>query len=176
VRALVFLNTARMGSYAEAIARHVDVADTRAQGRTKAGAAASANAELGGGLGVFARASFDDGQNETWAFTEIDRSFAAGAVQSGSRWGREHDEAGAAVVVSGLSAAHRSYLATGNYGFLIGDGGLRYGLEVLGELYYRFALTDHVALGVNYQPVLNPAFNRDRGPVHIFTGRAHVAF
>ena len=35
--------------------------------------------------------------------------------------------AGAAVVFSALSAAHRAYLASGGYGFLIGDGALRYG-------------------------------------------------
>jgi high affinity Mn2+ porin len=47
---------------------------------------------------------------------------------------------------------------------------------VLGEIFYRAALTPQISLGVNYQPLFNPAYNRDRGPVHIFTGRAHVAF
>jgi len=176
VRALAFLNTAHMGSYAQAVARRVDVSGTRADGRTKAGAAASGNYDFGGGLGCFARASFNDGQNESWAFTEIDRSLAVGAVQSGARWGRERDEAGAALVVSGLSAAHRSYLASGGYGFLIGDGALNYEAEVLGELFYRAALDEQISVGVNYQPLFNPAYNRDRGPVHIFTARAHVAF
>jgi high affinity Mn2+ porin len=176
VRALAFLNTAHMGNYAQALARRVDVSQTRADGRTKAGAAASANYDLGGGVGCFARASFNDGQNESWAFTEIDHSLAIGAIHSGARWGRERDEAGAALVVSGLSAAHRSYLAAGGYGFLIGDGALNYGAEVLGELFYRAALDERISLGVNYQPLLNPAYNRDRGPVHIFTARAHVAF
>jgi hypothetical protein len=82
----------------------------------------------------------------------------------------------AALVVSGLSAVHRAYLAGGGYGFLIGDGRLRYGAEVLGEVFYRAALTGQVSLGGTYQPVFNPAYNRDRGPVHIFTGRVHVAF
>jgi len=26
------------------------------------------------------------------------------------------------------------------------------------------------------KPILNPAFNADRGPIHVFTGRAHIAF
>jgi high affinity Mn2+ porin len=176
VRVLGFLNTAHMGNYAEAIERQVDVSQTRANGRTKAGMAASANWDFGAGLGAFVRGSLNDGKNETWAFTEIDRSLALGAVQSGARWGRELDEAGAAVVVSGLSSEHRSYLAGGGYGFLIGDGALSYALEVLGEVYYRAALTRQISLGVNYQPIFNPAYNRDRGPVHVFTGRAHVAF
>ncbi len=178
-RVLLFLNVAPMGSYRQAVedpGAGLDVTATRTQGRTKAGFAASANQDLGGGLGAFLRVSFNDGSNETWAFTEIDRSLALGAVQSGSRWGRPDDEAGVGLVVSGLSDPHRRYLEAGGYGFIIGDGGLRYAVEVLGELYYRLALTRQVSLGVNYQPVFNPAFNADRGPVHVFTGRAHVAF
>ncbi len=176
VRVLGFLNTADMGSYAQANAGHLQVEDTRAQGRTKAGMAASANYDFGRGLGAFIRASFNDGKNETWAFTEIDRSLAVGVVQSGARWGRERDEAGAGLVVSGLSGPHRAYLEGGGYGFIIGDGALHYGAELLGELFYRAGVTEQVSLGVNYQPILDPAFNRDRGPVHVFTGRAHIAF
>lgn len=177
VRVLAFLNTARMGSYDAALAASPaapDVAATRADGRTKAGLAASANQELGGGLGAFVRASWSDGRNESWAFTEIDRSVAAGLVQSGARWRRPRDEAGAAVVVSGLSGPHRRYLAAGGRGFLLGDGALRYGPEVLGEVYYRAAVTREVSAGVGYQPILNPGFDRDRGPAHVFTGRVHV--
>ena len=178
-RVLAFLNTAHMGSYEQALQSlpsAPDVTATRATGRTKAGFAASANQDLGGGLGVFLRLSYNDGKNETWAFTEIDRSIAGGAVQSGSRWGRPDDEAGIALVVSGLSDEHRRYLAAGGLGFIIGDGRLSYAPEILGEAYYRFALTREVALGVNYQPVVHPAYNSDRGPVHVFTGRVHVAF
>ena len=170
-RVLAFLNTARMGSYDEAIAAKTDVANTRAEGRTKGGFAASANQDFGDGLSGFVRASWSDGANETWAFTEVDRSLALGAVK---RWLLL--EGGAAVVVSGLSHAHRAYLESGGYGFLIGDGALHYAPEILGELYLRVGLTPEISLGVNYQPILNPAYNQDRGPVHVFTARAHVAF
>jgi high affinity Mn2+ porin len=177
-RILGFLNDARMGSYRQALDDprfRLDVTATREFGRTKAGFAASVEQELGAGLGAFARLSYNDGANETWAFTEIDRSIALGAVQSGSPWGRPGDEAGAAVVVSGLSALHRSYLAAGGYGFIIGDGALRYGVEVVGEAFYRLALTREISVGANYQPIFDPAFNRDRGPIHVFTGRLHAS-
>jgi high affinity Mn2+ porin len=177
-RILGFLNVARMGSYRQALEDPrfgLDVTATRAPGRTKAGFAASAEQALGGGLGVFARVSYNDGANETWAFTEIDRSLALGAVQSGARWGRPGDEAGLGVVVSGLSSLHRRYLAAGGYGFILGDGALRYGPEVVGEAYYRLALTQEISAGVSYQPILDPAYNRDRGPVQVVTGRLHVA-
>jgi high affinity Mn2+ porin len=177
-RVLGFLNTAPMGSYRQALEERSppDVTATRASGRTKAGFAASANLDVGAGLGAFVRLSYNDGANESWAFTEIDRSVVLGAVQSGARWGRPDDEAGAAVVLSGLSGPHRRYLAAGGFGFIIGDGALTYGHEILGELYYRLALTKEVSLGGNYQPIINPAFNRDRGPIHVFTARAHIAF
>jgi high affinity Mn2+ porin len=175
----VFLNTARMGSYDQALALSPaapDVTATRATGRTKAGFAASANQDLGSGLGVFLRVSYNDGRNESWAFTEIDRSIAGGLVQSGSRWGRPDDEAGLGLVVSGLSDPHRRYLAAGGYGFIIGDGALTYAPEILAEVYYRLALTREIAIGGNYQPIFHPAHNADRGPAHVFTGRVHVAF
>jgi high affinity Mn2+ porin len=178
-RALAFLNTAHMGSYDAALAlspTSPDVTATRATGRTKSGFATSANQELGGGLGAFLRVSYNDGRNETWAFTEIDRSIAGGLVQAGSRWGRPDDEAGLAVVASGLSEPHRRYLAAGGYGFIIGDGALRYAPEIVGEIYYRAAVTREVSVGVNYQPIFHPAYNADRGPVQVLTGRVHVAF
>lgn len=178
-RALVFLNTAHMGNYRQALAMSPsapDVTATRMDGRTKAGFAASVNQDLGDGLGAFARLSANDGANETWAFTEIDRSLALGVVQSGSRWGRPGDEAGLGVVLSGLSDSHRRYLAAGGYGFIIGDGALGYAPELLAEVYYRLALTREVSIGASYQPVVNPAFNADRGPIHVFTGRMQAAF
>jgi len=176
-RILGFLNDARMGSYRWAIedpSYRLDITATRKFGRTKAGFAASVNQDFGAGVGGFARISYDDGANETWAFTEIDHSLAFGVVQSGSRWGRPGDQAGLAMVLSGQSALHREYLAAGGYGFIIGDGALRYGLEILGEAYCRFAVTQALSVGVNYQPIFNPGFNRDRGPIHVFSGRVHV--
>ncbi len=176
-RVLAFLNRADMGSYREALETAApDVTATRRPGRTKAGVAGSANVDAGGGLAAFIRASWNDGRNESWAFTEIDRSVATGVVQSGARGGRPDDEAGAAAVVSGLSDLHRRYLAAGGRGFILGDGALRYAPEILGELYYRVALRKELAAGVNYQPILHPGFNADRGPVHVLTGRVHVAF
>ena len=179
VRALVFRNRAPMGSYQEAMAAggRPDIIATRVDGREKAGFAASWNQDLTGTAAAFARVSANDGATETWAYTEIDRSFAVGAVQGGAPWGRPSDEAGAAVVISGLSGRHRAYLAAGGYGFIIGDGALaRYGSEVLGELYYRLQLGQFTQLSALYQPVVNPAYNIDRGPIHVFTARVHVGF
>jgi high affinity Mn2+ porin len=179
-RLLLFLNDARMGSYQQALDNPPpsgpDVTASRAYGRLKYGFAASANQDFGRGLAAFVRVSWDNGATETWAFTEIDRSIALGATQSGAPWGRPDDQVGLGIVGSGLSSLHRQYLAAGGYGFIIGDGALNYGIEVLGEVYYQFALTRAVLLGVTYQPIFNPAYNRDRGPINVFTGRVHIEF
>jgi len=177
---LLFLNTARMGSYEQVLANpglyDNSVAATRADGRHKYGFALSVEQQLTNTMGAFMRLSWNDGHNESWAFTEIDRSLALGATQNGGPWRRPNDIVGAAVVASGLSSWHERYLAGGGYGFLIGDGALNYGLEVIGDLYYKVQINDMIAFSAIYQPIVNPAYNRDRGPVQIFTGRIHVAF
>jgi high affinity Mn2+ porin len=177
---LGFVNTARMGSYAQVLSNPVlyghDVANTRADGRTKYGFALSVEQQITKSLGAFARVSWNDGRNESWAFTEIDHSLALGAVQRGRIWARPSDEAGVAVVVSGLSPLHERYLASGGYGFIIGDGKLRYAPEVVADLYYSVRLTEYLTLSGFYQPIVNPAYNEDRGPIHVFSGRLRAAF
>jgi high affinity Mn2+ porin len=177
---LLFWNRARMGSYEQVLADPAaygnSVAATRADGRNKYGFAVSVEQQLTTTMGAFLRLSWNDGHNESWAFTEIDRSFALGATQNGKLWRRPADIVGAAVVVDGLSPWHERYLEGGGYGFIIGDGALNYGLEVVGDLYYKIQLSDALSLSAIYQPIVNPAYNRDRGPVQIFTARLHVAF
>jgi high affinity Mn2+ porin len=180
-RLMFYLNTADMGNYRDAInaappGMVPDVIATRAQGRTKAGFAASADQQLGETWSGFARLSWNDGQNETWAYTEIDQSLALGFIRSGAAWKRPTDEVGIGLVVSGISAVHREYLRAGGLGFILGDGGLDYGLEILGELYYRLAFNKQFWLIGTYQPVIDPGYNRARGPVNIFSARLHVAF
>ncbi|HEY5374886.1 MAG TPA: carbohydrate porin, partial [Polyangiaceae bacterium] len=89
---------------------------------------------------------------------------------------RERDEAGAAFVLNGLSSPHRAYLAGGGLGFILGDGALNYAPEMQFDTYYKLSLADNVSFSSIYQPVINPGYNRDRGPVHVLTGRLHVAF
>jgi high affinity Mn2+ porin len=178
-RVLLFANQARMGSYEQALndpSAGLDVTATRTDGRKKYGAALSADQELTETLGAFLRASYNDGHNETWAFTEIDRSVAFGLVQRGAPWSRSDDEAGVAVVFDGLSPWHRRYLEAGGYGFLLGDGALHYGLEVVTDIYYKAQLTPEMAFSAIYQPIVNPGYNQDRGPVHVFSGRFRAAF
>lgn len=177
---LVFLNEARMGNYdqvnANRAAYNNDIAATRADGRTKYGFALSMEQKLTPSTGAFLRWSANDGRNESWAFTEIDRSLAVGVVQDGAVWKRDQDEVGVALVVNALSPQHKRYLEGGGYGFIIGDGALNYAPEMISDIYYKAHVADHVSLSGIYQPIINPGYNHDRGPVNVFTARLHVAF
>jgi high affinity Mn2+ porin len=179
-RLLLFLNDARMGSYQQVVddpeRYNNDIAASREFGRTKYGFAISVDQRLNDTLGAFLRISANDGANESWAFTEIDRSLGLGLVQSGKPWCRDGDEVGLGVVVNGLSGPHRRYLAGGGYGFIIGDGALDYALEVVGDLYYRVQIMPFVAFSGIYQFIANPAYNAARGPVHVFSARLRIAF
>ena len=59
---------------------------------------------------------------------------------------------------------------------LIGDGQLNYRREQILETYYAYALTKQLTLTADYQLITNPAYNADRGPVHVFSGRFHGEF
>jgi high affinity Mn2+ porin len=127
-------------------------------------------------VGLFARASWNDGQNESLSFTDIDRSVSAGLSIKGSRWGRANDTIGLGGAINGLSAAHRDFLAAGGIGLMIGDGRLNYGTERILESYYAYAIDKNYSFTADYQLIANPAYNRDRGPVSIFSGRLHGEF
>jgi high affinity Mn2+ porin len=175
LREWVFLNRAHMGSYSEALALmpvNPDITLTR-EYRFKYGFGGNLEQEVARDVGVFVRAGWNDGRTESWAFTEVDRTAAAGVLVKGSYWRRPGDEAGLAGVVNGLSGPHRDYLAAGGVGFIIGDGRLRYAPEQIGELYYSWRLAPGIFVTFNVQGVVNPAYNADRGPVAIFGLRVH---
>jgi high affinity Mn2+ porin len=181
VRVLGFYNYAPMGNYREAIALNPAAPDLEAVSGTttsKYGFGINAEQALPHDFGVFARAAWNDGTNETWAFTEIDRSASIGAVKSGTAWHRAHDHVGLAYCVSGLSDPHRDYLAAGGTGFMLGDGTLRYSPEQLAELYYQAEVVpEHFYVTGTAQAILNPGYNADRsGPVGVFSVRAHMRF
>jgi high affinity Mn2+ porin len=178
VAVLGYLNQAHMGSYRESIAEmpvNPDITQTRAY-RIKYGFGMSAEQELTDGVGLFFRAGWNDGQTESWAFTEIDQTICCGVLFSGSRWRRKNDSLGLAVVANGLSNAHRDYLAAGGIGFIIGDGKLHYAPEEIAEVFYNFALRPGAVIGFGFQGVNHPAYNQDRGPVAIAAIRVHFEF
>ena len=178
VRLLGYFTTTHMGNYNKSIKDDPttpDVISTRQYGRTKYGFGINAEQSITKDAGIFFRTSWNDGKNETWAFTEIDHSISAGLSTNGNKWKRPNDNMGVAYVVSGISAPHRNYLQSGGKGFMLGDGQLNYGLEQLAELYYSAELKKNsLFLSGFYQFLVNPGYNKDRGPVNVFSIRVHV--
>ena len=180
LRILGFLNNGKFGNYDQAIAQNPKapvVDSTQAYGRHKYGFGINADQYLTKDFGIFAKVSYNDGHTQTWFFTEIDRSLTFGGVLKGTQWKRGEDEVGLAFIANGLSAPHRDYLADGGYGFLIGDGKLNYDPEMIAEIYYKLnAYQKKFFLTPDYQFIINPAYNHDRGPVNVFSIRAHIEF
>jgi high affinity Mn2+ porin len=178
VRILGFKNVANMGNYDVAnIAKKPDISKAREEGRTKYGIGINAEYNHKNDWGVFTRMSYNDGKNETWAFTEIDQSFSLGLNLLGKMWGRPNDFAGFAIAINGLSKSHQKYQELGGKGFMIGDGNLNYGTEKIAEAFYSFTIPNSkFILSPDYQFALNPAYNRDRGPIHFFGLRFHTEF
>jgi high affinity Mn2+ porin len=177
LRALAFWNRAHMGLYQAALEgpRPPDVTLSR-EYRSKTGLGLNWEQEVADGVGAFARAGFDDGRTETWAYTEIDRSISAGLSFGGKRWGRPDDTLGIAGVANGLSGDHRRYLEAGGYGFIVGDGRLNYEPEQIIESYYNWKPSKWLTMALDYQFVGNPGYNHDRGPVSVFAVRAHAEY
>ena len=179
LRLLAFRDRARMGGFRDALAAAdggiPDVAQVRRE-RSKTGFGVSAEQALGENAGLFARASWNDGRSETYAFTEIERSVSAGIVLQGAAWNRAGDSAGLAVARNGLSAAHRAYLAAGGVGAFIGDGRLDYRPESIAEAWYRIPLAKGAELTLDVQHIANPGYNRARGPVDVGSLRLHLSY
>lgn len=181
LRLLVFRNKVVMGGFRDALALAAlqggapDVSLVRKE-RVKYGFGVNAEQSVTGDLGVFGRASWNDGASETYAFTEIERSLSAGAALKGTQWNRGADTLGLALVRNGLSAAHRDYLAAGGHGAFIGDGKLNYRNENIVEAYYSAAVVNGAWLTLDLQHIANPAYNADRGPVRIASLRLHAQF
>src|SRR5262245_40937969 len=178
LRFLAYLNNAHMGNYRQALLLmpvNPDITLTRAY-RIKYGFGLNWEQELREDFGVFARLGWNDGHTESWAFTEIDATAALGLSLKGMCWGRKKDEVGAALVINGLSNGHRDYLAAGGLGFIIGDGRLSYGEEMILETYYNWQVRKGIEISLDFQAVENPAYNRDRGPVAILGLRVHMEY
>jgi high affinity Mn2+ porin len=58
-------------------------------------------------------------------------------------------------------------------GFIIGEGRLNYAPESIAEAYYAWHAIRDWTFTLDYQRIVNPAYNRDRGPVSVGTLRVH---
>lgn len=183
VRLLSYVNTANMGNYREAIENFLngqgsvpDIISTRRQGRQKYGFGLNFEQELTPHVGAFGRVGWSDGRNESFAYTEVDRTVELGVFTKGDWWHRADDRAGAVFVANAIVAAHQQYLALGGLGFILGDGGLTYGPEKIFEGFYTAHVWRGFFASFDLQHVNNPGYNQARGPVFVPGLRLHVDF
>ena len=183
VRLLAYLNQANMGNYREAIDDYLhhetprpDIVAARVQGRHKYGFGLNFEQAITPEIGVFGRLGWSDGRNESFAYTEVDRTLELGAFSTGTSWRRKSDRAGVVFVANGIVAAHQEYLALGGLGFLLGDGALTYGPEKIFEGFYTAHLWRGFFASFDLQHINNPGYNQARGPVLVPGLRLHLDF
>jgi high affinity Mn2+ porin len=183
VRLLGYANHANMGAYSVATVNFLagktpkpDITAHSLQTTTKYGFGVNVEQPLTDWLGIFARWGWNEGQHESYAYTEVDETEQVGAGAQGAKWKRKLDRAGLAFISNGISRDHQQYLALGGVGFLLGDGNLNYGRENILETYYTLHVWRGIFTSLDAQYIRNPGYNRDRGPVFAPALRLHVEF
>lgn len=184
LRVGAFTNVGRTADYRTALASADilglpdpnDAALLTRRDRRKSGFYVNLEKALTDDLGLFARASWNDGRSAILSFTDIDRSLSGGFALKGTMWDRPKDTIGLGATYNVISKAHHDYLAAGGLGLLLGDGRLNYAPERALEAYYKLNLAGPVDLTFDYQLVTRPGYNADRGPVNLFAARLHAEF
>jgi high affinity Mn2+ porin len=176
-----FLTRGRMGSFEDAIqlaavtGGPADIAAVRHY-NSRGGVSLNLEQQITKELGLFARAGWANGDIEPYEFTDVDRTVAAGLSLSGKQWGRLDDTVGLAGVVNGITKVHEDFLNAGGLGILVGDGMLPHpGPEQIIETYYALPVS-FFKLTLDYQFIVNPGYNEDRGPVSVVSARLHAQF
>jgi high affinity Mn2+ porin len=182
-RILFYANRARMGSYREAVNAFLAGTDQTPSillhehfGALKYGVGLNAEQELTANLRVFGRFGWNEGQHESFAYTEVDQTIEAGADYAAPLRHRPADKIGLTVVSNAIKRDHQNYLRFGGLGFLIGDGNLNYGRENIVEGYYTLHAWRGLFYSLDVQHVSDPGYNRDRGPAWVGSVRAHIDF
>lgn len=183
IRALSYVNHAHMGSYRQAVNAYLAGTDATPNiiahesfGAVKYGFGLNAEQELTSDVRLFGRFGWNEGQHESFAYTEVDQTFEFGGDYNGRGWGRPNDKIGAAFVTNAIKKDHQTYLKLGGLGFLLGDGHLNYAREDILEGYYNVHSWRGVFYALDAQYITHPGYNRDRGPVLVESVRMHVDF
>jgi high affinity Mn2+ porin len=180
---LFFANRAHMGVYREAVQAYLAgidptpiITNHAQQGNLKYGFGYNTLQEITDNLRFFGRFGWNEGQHESFAYTEVDQTVLLGADYVGKRWNRPLDKVGLAVVSNAIKKDHQNYLRYGGLGFVLGDGNLTYGRETIVESYYTWHFWRGMFYAVDVQHINNPGYNRDRGPAWVGSARVHVDF
>jgi carbohydrate-selective porin OprB len=172
-----------MGLYRDAVDAYLsgkdktpDIGAHAKFGAVKYGFGLNAQQELTPNLRAFLRVGWNEGQHESYAYTEVDQTVAFGGDYSGRGFSRPHDKLGIAFVSNAIKRDHQNYLRYGGLGFLLGDGKLNYAREDILESYYNLHAWRGLYYALDLQFIDHPGYNKDRGPVLVEAIRMHVDF
>ncbi len=181
MRLLGFVNKANMGNYraqnqfALATGTTPVITEHTFGSSFKYGVGLNVEQELSSRLRAYGRFGWNEGQHESYAYTEVDQTFAGGADYKPFA-GRQNDKLGATYISNAIKADHQWYLAHGGQGFLLGDGKLNYAREDILESYYNLHAGRGIYFALDAQYITHPGYNQDRGPVLVESVRMHVDF
>jgi len=183
VRALSYVNHGHMGLYRDAVKAYLAGVDATPEitkhetfGAVKYGFGLNAEQEITKNLRVFGRFGWNEGQHESFVYTEVDQTVELGGDLTGKHWGRADDKVGVAFVSNAIKRDHQAYLRLGGLGFLLGDGKLNYAREDILEGYYTLHTWRGLSYALDAQYITHPGYNQDRGPVLVESVRMHVDF
>jgi high affinity Mn2+ porin len=182
-RVLAYVNNAHMGTYREAVDAYLDHDDATPIisahehfGAVKYGFGYNTEQQISEHLRAAARFGWNEGQHESFAYTEVDQTVLVGGAYDGSQWSRPSDRFGLAFVSNAIKRDHQDYLADGGLGFILGDGRLNYGRENTMETYYNAHAWRGLFFALGLSHISSPGYNRDRGPVWVPSVRSHIDF
>jgi high affinity Mn2+ porin len=183
VRLLGFVNHANMGDYRQQNLAYLkgltptpDITAHTFTDSMKYGVGLNFEQEVSQNGRVYGRFGWNEGQHESFAYTEVDQTFAVGADYALKGFGRPYDKLGLTFVTNAIKKDHQAYLALGGLGFLLGDGKLDYAREDIVEAYDNVHAWKGVYYALDLQFVDHPGYNQARGPVLVESVRMHVDF
>jgi high affinity Mn2+ porin len=180
IRVLGFRNTAYSGAWKDLVTdtaiTSFEFPDSLKSYHSKMGIGIDADIALDKETGIFFRYSINDGKSETMGYTQADVAFNLGISKGMSRIRRPNDCFGFAWSLNGISKGHQDYINAGGNGFMIAGGPITYGREMVFETYYRLNLFANTDISLNYQVILNPAYNKDNCMVDALACRLHFEF
>ncbi len=183
IRLLGFVNHANMGDYRQQnqafLAGLTPKPDITAHSFTdsmKYGVGLNFEQEVSTNGRVYGRFGWNEGQHESFAYTEVDQTFSVGGDYWLKGFGRPYDKVGLTFVTNAIKKDHQAYLALGGLGFLLGDGRLDYAREDIVEAYDNVHAWKGLYYALDLQFIDHPGYNQARGPVLMESVRMHVDF
>ena len=75
-----------------------------------------------------------------------------------------------------IDRLHAQYLRLGGIDGFVGDGAIKAAAETSPDIFYSVNIRRSFWFTGDFQHIVNPGFNADRGPVNIFSIRIHGEF